>query len=342
MKKTIIIITIVVFLIIAGISSVVIYNKIYTAKVSEEIKKLGLNPEEYNLPENASLEEIRHSITAQEVNKILSEMGISPNEIDLSGLDFTNLNPGEIYDLVYGEVTKQKNQKTMDVSKEIDLMQSSDTSSTAYNCVDDTESTNRGYILIHGAGGPDANEVVVKNAVSTDPHHGGFLYFTYDANEETLDIIATRFISEYKTFASQGYDKIIIYGQSAGGVIASRVASDLGTAPDIEIHTLASPLNGYKFGPATEQIAQQFSGFNKEIVVGFDSYTKPPSNVIVYHHKTVEDETLRSFCGNYKSLCSPDVIQNNNILGSYIHMYPDDTHESITTTVVTKSLSCVR
>jgi hypothetical protein len=342
MKKTIIVVAVIVFLVIAGFIGKIIYDKTYAVKVSEEINKLGLNNEDYSLPENANEEDIRQSIIEQEINKSLSKMGISPNEIDLSNLDFTSLNPEEINNLVYEEVVKYKTQQEMGTVPLKSTIKNEDTSSANYNCVNDQTITKRGYIVIHGAGGPDSGETLIKNAVSSsDPLYSGFMYFTYDADEETLDIVATRFVSEYKKFAEQGYDKIIIYGQSAGGVIASRAAYQLGTSPKVDIHTLASPLNGYKFGAAAEQMSQQFSGLNKEIGLGIDSYNKPSSNVKVYHHKTVEDETLRSFCGSYASLCSPRVIQDNDVPGSLKYSYPNDTHSSISITIITKTLNCL-
>jgi hypothetical protein len=343
MKKTIIVVTVIIFLVVAGFISKTIYNKTYTAKVSEEINKLGLNTKDYNLPENASEEDIRQSIIEQEINNSLSKMGISPNEIDLSNLDFTDLGPEEISNLIYEEVVNYKTQQAMGAVPLKSTIKSENTPSTNYICLNDQAITKRGYIVIHGAGGPDSSKTLIKNTVSSsDPLYSGFMYFTYDADMETLDVITNRFVLEYKKFAGQGYDKIVIYGQSAGGVIASRAAYQLGTSPNVDIHTLASPLNGYKFGAAAEQMSQQFSGLNKEIGLGIDSYNKPSSNVKVYHHKTVEDETLRSFCGSYASLCSPSVIQDNDVPGSLKYSYPNDTHSSISTTVITKTLDCLK
>jgi len=344
MKKSIFIIATIIFVVIASIAGKVIYSNIYVSRVNEELKKAGLNPKDYVFDETASLEEIRRTITQHEINETLLEMGISPNEVDLSDIDFTGLDTKEIYDLIYKEVVKQKtqqqiNQQTSGGSEAVTTVPSS-SQTTTYRCVADSTVAKRGYIVIHGAGGPDSSETIIKSAVSADPSYGGFLYFTYDANKETLSVITSRFVSEYNTFAAQGYDKIIIYGQSAGGVIASYAASQLGAYPKVEIHTLASPINGYKFGSAAEQIAQQFTGLNKEIGLGIDSYAKPSSNITVYHHKTVEDQTLRSFCGSYASLCSPSVIQDNNVPGSSEYKYPNDTHESISNTVVASTLSC--
>ncbi|MBV22073.1 MAG: hypothetical protein QGH85_01235 [Candidatus Pacebacteria bacterium] len=299
-KKIILIVAIIIVVSVAGIISKVTYDK------------------------------IRETVIQREINKTLLEMGVSPEEIDLSGFDFTEFTNEEIYDIVSKELSKQ--------ITEASSGQATSYSSETYICTADPSVTNRGYVVIEGAGGSDTSKI--KNNVSAGSHFGGFLNFTYDSSQETLDTIGTRFVSEFNTFATQEFDEIIIYGLSAGGVIASYTAHLLGDTTLIEIHTHASPLNGYKFGPAAEQISQQFTGFLKEIGLGIDPYIKPPTNIKVFHHKTVEDQTLRSFCGDYASLCNPKVIQDNNVPGSSEFIYPNDTHESITNTVVTKTLSC--
>lgn len=341
MKKPIIIIAIIVSLVVAGIVGKVVYDNVYTAKVQETLRDLGLNPEEYDIKPGASSDEIREMIMTQEIDKMLLSAGISPDEVDLSQLDFTGLTLEEIFALVSEEAIKQKTGQAAGDGKNQAYQKTTRTPSLSqYVCVADANVENRGYIVIHGAGGPDTGQATIKTAVSSDPHFGGFLYFTYDANQETLDTIATRFVSEYNAFIAQGFDGITIFGQSAGGVIASRAAHRLSTTMPIEIHTLASPLNGYKFGPAAEQISGQFTGLNKEIGLGIDAYTKPSSNITVFHHKTVEDEVLRSFCGSYASLCSPSVIQNNNVPGSLEYMYAGETHDSIAGAVITETLRC--
>ena len=334
MKKLILIVAIIIVVAVAGIISKVTYDKIYTAKVNKAIEESGLNPEDYNLEKGASPEEIREAITQQEINKTLLEMGVSPEEVDLSNFDFVGLTNEEIYSIVSKEVSKQVTETSS--AKAQTTTYSSDT----YICTANQSIASRGYIVIHGAGGPDAGKTTIKNAVSVDPNFGGYLYFTYDANQETLNTIGTRFVSEYNTFATQEFDEIIIYGQSAGGVVASYAAHLLGNATYIEVHTLASPLNGYKFGSAAEQIAQQFTGLNKEIGLCINPYAKPPANVKIFHHKTVEAQTLRSSCGAFASLCSPKVIQDNNVPGSSEFAYPKETHDSIINTVVKETLSC--
>ena len=115
MKKTLIILSVVVFLVVAGIVGKVIYDNIYTAEVNKQIEDLGLNPKDYDL-DGVSPLRIREEITRQEIEKILLGMGISPDEVDLSGLDFDGLSQEEIFDVVSKKVTADITGKTIQES----------------------------------------------------------------------------------------------------------------------------------------------------------------------------------------------------------------------------------
>lgn len=209
-----------------------------------------------------------------------------------------------------------------------------------YTCTSDKSVQSRGYFYIHGSGGQDNNTLnALQDITSTDNKKKEFVSFVYDANNN-LEELSDRFISEFNQFSSQNFDEIIILAESAGGVIASFSAHRIDTNNSVEIHTFASPLNGYKFGSASEAMAKNFYGFNKEIAIGFDAYIEPSNNIKVYHHKTLEDKTLRDFCGSYASFCSPKVIQNNNVPNSQSFVYPNDTHSSIVFTATNKIVNC--
>ena len=213
--------------------------------------------------------------------------------------------------------------------------------SLEYACVSNPEASNRGYVYAHGSGGLDPSvEHFLKELVDRDPKATDFYTFAHDGDSSTLAELGARFALEFDEFASQGFDEIVVLGESAGGVIASYAAHELESDGVIEIHTLASPLNGYKFGAAAERMAEGSRGFGREIVLGFEPFAEPSLNVSVYHHKTVEDEVLRSFCGSFASFCSPSVIQDNNVPGSEEFFYPDETHSSIVLAAGEKIVSC--
>ena len=126
-----------------------------------------------------------------------------------------------------------------------------------------------------------------------------------------------------------------LVGFSAGGIIASYSANKLIFSGTIELHTLASPLNGYHISDA---LLDEHTGFFREISAGFDAFES--ANVKAYHHKNVEDEDLRSYCGDNAKYCEPLKIQNNNIPGSKEFFYKQYTHETIMPAVSKLIIDC--
>jgi len=203
---------------------------------------------------------------------------------------------------------------------------------TTYACPLDTN-LSTGYVYVRGYGDHNPNTFSSgKELISNAP----FFDFDYDPSR-TLSELSAEFIYQFNTFAqSADVEKLIIFAHSAGGVIASFSANKLIFEGVLEVHTLASPLNGYHL---SESLID-YSGFAKEIALGFWAFTKPDENVRVYHHKTVEDASLRSWCAVFSRFCDPLKIQNNNVPGSAEYYYPEQNHISIVSHVSNVVINC--
>ena len=95
-KKFGIIAGVIVVLVVAIPITKYIYNKIYDKAVKSAVENLGFDSKQYNL-EGKSPAEIREEITRKETLKKLAELGIDPNSLDLSKIDFARLSKDEIY-----------------------------------------------------------------------------------------------------------------------------------------------------------------------------------------------------------------------------------------------------
>ncbi|MDP2695812.1 MAG: hypothetical protein Q8O87_01005 [bacterium] len=209
-----------------------------------------------------------------------------------------------------------------------------------FACENDKLVKSRGYVYIHGLGddGPGPINSII-NLTRGDTKVAGFLDFDY--NEKlALNEIGADFVSKFNTFATRGFDEIVVFGISAGGIVASYSAHQLISDGIIEIHTTAAPLNGYKLGIFSQRVAKDFKGLIRDIGLGLEPYLMPRNNVRIYHHKTVEDEFLRFWCGSYAIFCNPRAIQDNNVPGSKEFYYPEDSHRSIVATVAKKIIAC--
>ena len=333
---------VIVFLIVAVFAGKIIYDKIYERQVEKVLDEIGLDVEGIDT-EGLTKEEITRKVAEKEIEKMLNEMGISMDEIDISEMDFSGLSNEEIYNLIYNEVLKQRapGSKQEEISAKEPLPLSSKTGNDTFVCENDNSVKARGYVYLRGLGDHSSAAVdLLKSLTQNDSKTKGILDFDYN-EQGTLDAISNDFALKFSTFKSQ-YDlqEIVIIGQSAGGVVAAYSAHKLNFDGDIELHTIASPLNGYgDFGAASRQAAESMAGFAKEIGLGFASFITP-QGIKVYHHKTVEDEFLSSWCGDYASFCSSNVIQNNNIEGSKEFYYPGYNHTSIMPAVSEMIVSC--
>jgi len=204
---------------------------------------------------------------------------------------------------------------------------------SVFTCENDNSVQSRGYILLRGFGDhyPDSFGYQ-KSLIEKDAKAKSVLDFDYD---EKLSItqISEDFISEFNKFVSENeVEEILIIGQSAGGTVASYSIHKLSFDGPIELHTLASPLRGCN----NKGIASQFvpgEGFYREIGIGFDPFNRPPENVKVYHHKTVNDEILTQ-CD------TPILMQYNNVPGSKEFYYQELNHETIMHTVSKTIIEC--
>ena len=202
-----------------------------------------------------------------------------------------------------------------------------------YTC-ENPEVDSRAYVFLRGFGDHGEDAFSYQESLLDDE---AILDFDYDETA-LLETISDDFVAQFTAFvAEQDVEEIIILGQSAGGVIASAAAHQLVFEGSIELHTMASPLNGYH---VSEEYLTEQVGFGREIGEGFTSFPTPPKNMIVYHHKTVEDEPFLSRCGENIELCDAVEIQNNNLEGSQEFFYPEETHDSIMETVSELVISC--
>ena len=221
-----------------------------------------------------------------------------------------------------GESSIQGNSNDNEVMGDQIGSNSEDVTKTVETFTCESTSKNVGYVYLHGFGDHDPGAFdYQKDLIQNRP----ILDFGYDG-KLSLNEISNDFISKFNLFAvEQQVEEIIIIGQSAGGVIAANSASQLKFNGKIELHTLASPLNGYHVSGVF--LGDQI-GFGREISLGFEAFTTPSSNVKTYHHKTINDEELESYCGDYKRFCDGLKVQNNNLAGAKEFFY-DYTHASI-------------
>jgi len=207
-----------------------------------------------------------------------------------------------------------------------------------YSCENNNSVTSRGYIYIHGYKEHNIHAFDYERALlANDTKTKGILDFDYNETVSTYTLCRI-FLGEFNLFVSEhDFNEIIIFARSAGGNIISYCAKDLIFNGTIEIHTLASPLKGYN---VEDKYLSNRYGIERELGRGYGPYEKPPSNIRVYHHKTVEDESLRSWCGIYDYLCDPVNIQNNNVPGSQEFFYPGFNHSSIVQEVSKIVIGC--
>jgi hypothetical protein len=207
-----------------------------------------------------------------------------------------------------------------------------------YICENDPNVQSMGYVYIHGYKEHDIHAFdYERGLLANDSKTKGILDFDYNESLSTYAICRI-FLQEFNTFVSENdFDEIIILARSAGGNIISYCAPDLKFDGTIEIHTLAAPLNGYQ---VDDKYLTNRYGIERELGRGYPPYGKPPSNVKIYHHKTVDDESLRSWCGIYDYLCDPIKIQDNDVIGSKEFWYPGLNHSSIVQVVSKMVIDC--
>ena len=159
--------------------------------------------------------------------------------------------------------------------------------SKVFVCENDNSVQSRGYVYVHGYLEHDPNAFdYPRSLIANDSKTKGILDFDYNESLGTYAICRI-FLQEFNTFVSENdFDEIVIFGRSAGGNIISYCAHELEFEGDIEIHTLASPLNGYQ---VDDKYLTNRYGLERELGRGFETYEKPADNINVYNHKTVED-----------------------------------------------------
>lgn len=210
-----------------------------------------------------------------------------------------------------------------------------------YTCEKDDSVKSRAYIILLGFKNHDKNTFVNETALmEKNPNVKGI--FTYDYNENlTLDEISVEFILQANAFISEmELDELIIIGSSAGGNVAVNSIDNISFDGEIELHTIASPLNGYGLKGIKERLIGERDGLEREIAYGFEPFKITRENIKTYHHKTVEDESLLSKCGAFVKICNTLQIQNNNVEGSKDFYYQDRDHKTIMNEVIGKIIDC--
>lgn len=223
----------------------------------------------------------------------------------------------EVYDYVYekqienifGESTSQET-----VTDNVLISES------RFSCISDEK--NVSYVFVHGLGDNNPRAFDYHKTLIGNKNSMNYMYDPGLGLQELSD----DFVLEFNEFAkAQNVNEIIILGQSAGGVVASQAASRLKFDGVIQLHTQASPINGYNI---PEQFLSDQSGFSKDLALGIEPFETPGNNVYVYHHKTIDDVELESYCGAFSSFCNGLRIQDNNIDGALEYFY-NESHKSI-------------
>lgn len=208
-----------------------------------------------------------------------------------------------------------------------------------YEC-DNTTVNSRSYIILLGMGDHNRDKFLrQRENMRKDPKLKDILIYDYDENT-LLEDISTEFIQITKAFLTKNpADELVIIGTSAGGIVASYSAAEIEFSGRLELHTISSPTNGYN---VNENFLTGMTGFAKEIGLGIKPFSKPKENVLIYHHKTVDDKELENYCGEYANFCKSFDIQSNDIEGSKEFYYPGFTHETIMPHVIDLIVACRR
>tara|TARA_Y100000034_G_C6881899_1_gene404254 strand:+ start:780 stop:1589 length:810 start_codon:yes stop_codon:yes gene_type:complete len=199
-----------------------------------------------------------------------------------------------------------------------------DVSKNKFVCNNDNSIESRGYVYLHGYGshGPEQFEFE-RELIAKDNKVKFIIDYDYD-EKKTMTEITNDFIELFNNYNKQ-VNEIVILAESAGGVIALNSMNKLKYDGVVELHTLASPINGYH----VPSFLVGETGFGREIGLGFDKWKEKPNNFRVVHHKTITDSSLKKKCGWFKIFCNPLNIQNNNVKNSEEYFYPNDDHATI-------------
>ena len=207
-----------------------------------------------------------------------------------------------------------------------------------FTCLNDSEIESRVYVYVRGFGNDSTVVDTIRPLAEKDPKFAGFFDFSYNI-KSTLDTILSEYTEQLNTFLSEHQsDEIVLIAQSAGGVIASQHAHLLPTDRTTELHTMASPLNGYHIPSIF--IPKDLQGLGHNLAAGVNPHKEAPDNVQAFHHKTITDEKLKGYCGGLKSFCSVQKIQNNNLRNSAEFFYPEHNHDTIMGHVARMVVAC--
>ena len=161
----------------------------------------------------------------------------------------------------------------------------------------------------------------------------GAMRFDYDDRESLQTIYHSFEKALFDLSERSATRRLLILGLSAGGNLLAFAASRIPQSYSIEIHTMASPLNGYGLNRFGELMINQFApsdsyppqSFYRHIGLGFDSYLQAKDHIRVFHHKEGESAShLVSHCGRFAGYCDPLKIQSNNVPNAQEFYYEGD------------------
>jgi len=219
--------------------------------------------------------------------------------------------------------------RQVEASKKLDI----ELTDAVFTCENDNSVQSRGYVYMHGLGDHNLGAFdYQRGLIGNDPKTKSILDFDYNENLNIAKI-SEDFVSQFDKFISKhDFEEIVIIGQSAGGTIAAYSANKLKFVGAIELHTIASPLRGCDNKGFKEKFVTG-EGMYREIGIGFNQFGTPPSNMKVYHHKTISDEVLIQ-CD------TPVEMQYNNLERSSEFYYEEYNHETIMHAVSKLIIDC--
>ncbi len=109
---------------------------------------------------------------------------------------------------------------------------------------DSSEIKDHIVIAVHGYGSEGYEWIVPLHKLAENFDNTYFYRYDWNICPDILAIGLVDSIS-YLINRHSNINKIIIFGHSFGGLVATYLASDLGNNIPIEVHTIASPLAGY-------------------------------------------------------------------------------------------------
>lgn len=217
-----------------------------------------------------------------------------------------------------------------------------------FECSQEMLGTNQDILILRGLGDDefrwsefqDGNEgsPIEPDLMSKLKNYGVHLYLAQYPQQKSSSDILDWLVEKFELLNSR---KVIreftLLGTSAGGILALELAKRLKAVhPKLEltVHTIASPLNGYRLDLLGEDFLQKAAldgrgekaqGFVREIMMSYPD-NESLENVKVYHHiEGSRSKHLTSFCAGYDpSFCHSLKVQWNFVPEAHMYLHPTD------------------